>query len=81
MSDFKPFYFDGNFYFGWINNNDDLQKLYDAYKGIFSVDEILDRSFNNPSVANSFGRRYEHNGDITLRMFLRDYKIKKLIEE
>ncbi len=77
MKNFPRFWFDGNLFFGWINNADDLQKLFHEYDGHMTKDEVLDKSVNlEDGVLNNFGLRGEYNGSLTLRQFLTDNDVE-----
>src|SRR6185369_8824343 len=76
--EFPKFWFEGNLYFNWINSEEDLQKLFVAYEGSMTPDEILDKSKNQnyPDKGHDYtiyGLRSEHiHGDKTLREFLEE---------
>ena len=70
--EFPRFWFEGNLAFFWVNNLEDLQRVFDQYKGQMSSDDILDLSVNVDDKLDNFGLRREHKGDVTLRQFLSD---------
>ena len=75
MSDkkeFPRFWFESNLYFYWVNDLNDLQKVFDAYEGHLTPDEILDVSKNVDDKLDNFGLRMEHKGSVSLRQFLTD---------
>jgi hypothetical protein len=74
---FPEFYFESNLYFGKVKSKEDLKAVFDAYKGHLTRDEILDVSKNIGSDDTSeFGMRIEHIGNINLRKFLSNHKIR-----
>jgi hypothetical protein len=73
---FPKFWFEGNLFFDWVVNLDDLQKVFDAHKGFLTKDEVLDKAVNKDEKLNEFGLRYEHKGNVTLRQFLVDHGIE-----
>ena len=73
---FPKFWFEGNQFFNWVENLDDLQKVFDAYKGFLTKDEVLDKAVNKDEKLNEFGLRIEHKGDVTLRQFLTEHGIE-----
>jgi hypothetical protein len=80
MKKFPEFWFEGNLYFGWIKNLSDLKKVFVAYKGHLTKNEILDKSLEYsgsvPKNNNEFGLRIEHKGNTTLRQFLKNNGIE-----
>ena len=71
MIKFPKFWYEGNLYFNYVSSIEDLQKLFNNYKGSESVDDLLDKSKNNPqSKDDYYGLRRECNGTKTLRKFL-----------
>lgn len=75
---FNEFWFEGNLYFGMITSVDDLRKVFKAYEGHMSADEVLNKAKNNPLIRNAnipithleFGLRSEHHGNTTLKEYL-----------
>jgi hypothetical protein len=76
MKNFPAFWFESNLYFGMVNDLDDLQLVFIAYKDHMTKDEILDKAVNKDETLDEFGLRREHKGDVTLRKFLTDKGIK-----
>ncbi|MFA5207320.1 MAG: hypothetical protein WC428_01570 [Candidatus Paceibacterota bacterium] len=76
MNDFTKFWFEGNLYFGMVNDLDDLQKVFHEYETHMTKDEILDKAVNKDETLTEFGLRLEHHGKVTLRQFLTDKGIK-----
>ena len=72
---FPKFWFEGNLAFFWVNNLEDLQRVFDQYKGHLTPDNILDKSVNLDDKLDEFGLRWEHKGDVTLRQFLTDNEV------
>lgn len=70
--EFPQFWFEGNLAFFMVNNLEDLQRVFNQYKGQMTPDEILDKSVNVDDKLDNFGLRREHKGDVTLRQFLED---------
>ena len=77
MKPFPRFWFEGNLFFAWVNNAEDLQKVFVEYDGQATKDEILDKAVNlEDGVLNNFGLRGEYNGNLTLRQFLTDNEVE-----
>ncbi|MFA5366594.1 MAG: hypothetical protein WC333_01815 [Dehalococcoidia bacterium] len=78
MKDFPRFWFEGNLYFGWVNNLDELNVVFEYYKeGHMTKDEVLDKAVSLEDEDKSgkhteFGLRIEHRGSMTLRQFLEE---------
>lgn len=70
--EFPRFWFEGNLAFLWVNNLEELQFVFDQYKGHMTPDEVLDKSLNANDELTNFGLYGEHDGDVTLRQFLTD---------
>lgn len=70
--EFPRFWYDANLVFMWVENLEDLQFVFDQYKGHMTKDEILDKSRNAYDSLQNFGLYSEHRGDVTLRQFLTD---------
>jgi hypothetical protein len=73
---FPIFFFDSNSIFINIECPEDLQKIWDAYEGHMTKDEILDYAKNVPGSLTNFGMYGEHKGKTTLRKFLTRKNIK-----
>jgi len=75
--EFPEFWFESNLYFGWVRSIDDLNEVFKSYEGQMTKDSILDVAVTLKSnELTEFGMRREHKGDITLREFLIEKKIK-----
>jgi hypothetical protein len=72
MNEFPKFWFEGNLYFGWVNDFEDLKSVFEQYKGHLTRDEILDKAVNKDDKLDEFGLRIEHRGNVTLRQYLTD---------
>lgn len=72
MKQFPRFWFEGNLFFNWVENLDDLQRVFDAYDGYLTKDEVLDKALNKDDKLDEFGLRMEHKGSVTLRQFLNE---------
>lgn len=68
--EFPRFWFEGNLAFFWVNNLEDLQRVFKQYEGQMTKDQILDSSVNVDDDLDNFGLRREHKGNVTLRQFL-----------
>jgi hypothetical protein len=75
MKTFPRFWFESNLYFGWVNNIEELEFVFEEYKSQMSRDEVLDTAVNYDDTLTEFGLRIEHQGKITLRKFLEDNDI------
>jgi hypothetical protein len=73
MNNFPRFWFESNLYFGWVENLDDLNKVFEQWEGQMTKDEILDKAVDFPDGNfKEFGLRTEHTGNVTLRQFLEE---------
>lgn len=78
---FPSFYYESNAYFGRINSIDDLNivlhyQTTDNGNYIRNKTDFLDKSKQHGDGIMEFGTRPEHNGEKTLRMFLKENNIK-----
>jgi len=77
MKNWKPFYFEGNLYFGFIKSPEDWKTVKLAYK---NTDINLLEARVNPSTIDSnlirFGFYIEYNGELTLSEWAKENKIK-----
>jgi len=67
----KPFWFEGNLFFDWINGPEDWRRLQDAYPGCSDEALLATKRFNGASIPN-FGFRMEHKGPGTLKDFFEE---------
>lgn len=92
----KKFWYESNACWGWIETMQDLiekchLQIDPKYGGLQDVDQFLDRSEENPIDPDEdrrfkreyldFGTRREHNGDRTLRMYLKEIGMLKAFLE
>ena len=68
---FKRFYFEGNLYFGWVENQDDWNDVKEEYKTHLVTEELLSAR-QRWDKSDSFGFYSEYNVDYTLGDFLKD---------
>ncbi len=65
----KPFYFEGNLAWGWINNPQEWKRIQEAYKNSSVILTSAKRNLNNKR--DAFGFYHEYNGDETLGEFFK----------
>ena len=73
----KPFRFEGNLYVGLISTPDDWEKVKNAYKGHFTIEELLKAQIHGEKFEfdvpyqgpDRFGFYQEYDGDKTLKEF------------
>ena len=73
MKKFTPFWFEGNQWFKMVNNESDLDALFEVYKGVcYSREDVLKarECVRDPSKPLKFGFRVECSGERTLSDFL-----------
>lgn len=68
---FKRFYFEGNLYFGWVENQDDWNDVKEQYKDHLQVEDLLGAK-QRWDKSDSFGFYHEYDVDYTLCDFLKD---------
>ncbi len=78
---FPKFWYESNSYFGNVDSYMDLETAMEAQtsdNGVFNtLDDFLDRSYQNINGNLDFGSRVEHKADKTLRQFLSEKGILK----
>ena len=76
LKKFPKFWFEGNHAFMWVNNIEDLKQVFKQYDEYMSADKVLDTAVNVDDELSNFGLRSEHQGNVTLRQFLKDNNIE-----
>jgi len=74
-NEFKKFYFNGNEYFGYVSNQEDVNKLLKQYNGDFDMIlrakeiKLNDENYDETE-SKEFGLYKEYRGDLTLKEWL-----------
>lgn len=70
------FWFEGNLYFDWVNNQNDWKRLLDIYSSHYDINCILDAKNCPQSNKPKYGFVIECSGNKTLREFFIDNNMK-----
>jgi hypothetical protein len=90
MNNFNPFFFDGNLYWGPIRNENDLNRLFNAYSGNMTSSEILNCAICDVDEVDTFSLKsfsFSVSGSHTIKLkehlavYIRSCKIEKILED